>query len=67
MADVLPRFRRREQAVADAAKLDKLLEESELRESGTAGGDARRLRGIPAVARAVQGAIPGTTPGQRLK
>lgn len=28
----------------------------------TAGGDERRLRGIPAIARGVAGAIPGTHP-----
>ena len=29
---------------------------------GTAGGDARQLRGIPAIGRNVTGAIPGTSP-----
>lgn len=29
---------------------------------GTAGGDYRALRGIPAIGRGVAGAIPGTTP-----
>jgi hypothetical protein len=29
---------------------------------GTAGGDNRALRGIPAIGRGVTGAIPGTTP-----
>lgn len=28
----------------------------------TAGGDERKLRGIPAIARGVAGAIPGTAP-----
>ncbi len=28
----------------------------------TAGGDHRKLRGIPAIGRSVQGAIPGTSP-----
>jgi hypothetical protein len=28
----------------------------------TAGGDERKLRGIPAIGRGVQGAIPGTRP-----
>jgi hypothetical protein len=28
----------------------------------TAGGDQRKLRGIPAIARGVTGAIPGTSP-----
>jgi hypothetical protein len=29
----------------------------------TPAGDSRKLRGIPAIARGVTGAIPGTTPG----
>jgi len=29
---------------------------------GTAGGDARRLRGLPAIGPNVTGAIPGTVP-----
>lgn len=29
---------------------------------GTAGGDSRKLRGIPAIGRNVTGAIPGTVP-----
>ncbi len=32
----------------------------------TAGGDERRLRGIPAIGRGVSGAIPGTKPGGKL-
>ena len=32
----------------------------------TAGGDERRLRGIPAIGRNVTGAIPGTRPGDNL-
>lgn len=32
----------------------------------TAGGDERRLRGIPAVGRGCAGAIPGTRPGDSL-
>lgn len=30
----------------------------------TAGGDERKLRGIPAIGRGVAGAIPGTSPHQ---
>jgi hypothetical protein len=33
----------------------------------TAGGDERKLRGIPAIGRGVAGAIPGTRPGQNIK
>jgi hypothetical protein len=32
----------------------------------TAGGDERKLRGIPAIGRGVAGAIPGTRPGSNL-
>lgn len=31
----------------------------------TAGGDERKLRGIPCIARGVGGAIPGTSPHQQ--
>jgi hypothetical protein len=31
----------------------------------TLAGDARKLRGIPAIGRSVQGAIPGTSPHGR--
>jgi hypothetical protein len=31
-------------------------------QGATAGGDERRLRGIPAIGRSVSGAIPGTSP-----
>lgn len=33
-----------------------------LARGATAGGDERRLRGIPAISRGVSGAIPGTNP-----
>jgi hypothetical protein len=33
-----------------------------LARGATAGGDWRRLRGIPAIGRGVAGAIPGTSP-----
>lgn len=33
----------------------------------TAGGDERRLRGIPALSRGVGGAINGTRPGDTLR
>jgi hypothetical protein len=33
-----------------------------LRGGATAGGDRRRLRGLPAIGRGVSGAIPGTNP-----
>ncbi len=33
-----------------------------MKHTGTAGGDERKLRGIPAIGRGVAGAIPGTAP-----
>lgn len=35
---------------------------TEMRPGATAGGDERKLRGIPSIARGVAGAIPGTSP-----
>jgi hypothetical protein len=34
--------------------------------SGAAGGDARQLRGIPAVGQSVSGAVPGSDPEAAL-
>ena len=34
---------------------------------GTAVGDFRKLRGLPAIARGVSDAIPGTQPGSNLR
>lgn len=34
---------------------------------GTAGGDNKQLRGIPAIGRGVRGAIPGTNPEQAIR
>lgn len=34
---------------------------------GTAPGDARKLRGIPAIGRNVAGAIPGTSPHHTIR
>ena len=53
------------------AKVDRIVGESErvdVREEAgaTAGGDGRRLRGIPAVSRGTSGAIPGTNPMHAL-
>lgn len=36
-------------------------------EGATAGGDERKLRGIPAIGRSVAGAIPGTNPDQATR
>jgi hypothetical protein len=68
VAPVLPRFHRRqlelldEQAVADAVGPD--LEEPV--HPGIAGGDARRLRGIPCIGVGVPGARRETHPLQAL-
>lgn len=65
MAPRLPRFTQHTQAVLDARKLNRILEadmdEPAVRHA-TAGGDRRRLRGTPVIARGVPGAIPGSSP-----
>ncbi len=64
----LPRAFRRQLMAEDAAKLELILaelgehEEPASAAGATAAGDARRLRGVPAVGRGVPGAIPGTNP-----
>lgn len=67
MSRSLGRFHRKAQAAADAHKIARiLLETGEAAPitigHATAGGDERKLRGIPAIARGVAGAIPGTSP-----
>jgi hypothetical protein len=64
----LPRFQADEERAADAAKIKGLLAElgqddvpPELL-NATAGGDSRRLRGIPAIGRGCPGAIRGSDP-----
>jgi hypothetical protein len=61
----LPRFNPHDQVAAKSA-VDDAVREAELVGStnfvGTAGGDSRRLRGIPVVARGVSGVSPGTHP-----
>jgi hypothetical protein len=59
----------REQLHADQARivreaLDEAPPDAPMHRDGpaTAGGDERRLRGIPAIGRGVTGAIPGTDP-----
>lgn len=52
---------------AQAQQLAEVLRDTDLPDErtyrATAGGDERRLRGIPAIGRGVTGAIPGTRPG----
>lgn len=67
MSHILPRFNAAMTAIEDARKIGRILEESgammaPLAIRGTAGGDDRRLRGIPVVARGVSGVSPGTHP-----
>lgn len=64
---ILPRYTARTEAADDHAKIARILIEvgepapvTILR--ATAGGDERRLRGIPAIGRGVAGAVPGTRP-----
>jgi len=65
---LLPRFAAETQKREDDAKIDKLVRESDpgplrLRAGATSGGDRRRLRGIPVVAKAgVGGTMFGTSP-----
>lgn len=62
---ILPRFFRRQLEVEDRAKLDAMEREWTPPDpvgGGTAGGDSRRLRGVPAIARGVAGVSPGTDP-----
>jgi hypothetical protein len=66
---LLPRHRKVQEAAEDARKLNRLLDEtSEVTPAAraTAGGDRRRLRGIPAVGRGTGGAIAGTSPESAL-
>jgi hypothetical protein len=67
----LPRAFRRKLQALDQAKLDRIIAATEKAEpsnaaGSTAGGDERRLRGLPAIGRGVRGAIAGTVPGERL-
>jgi hypothetical protein len=50
----------RHEAVDDAVGLD--LDTGPTTHTTTAGGDTRKLRGIPAIGYGVAGAIPGTAP-----
>jgi hypothetical protein len=63
----LPRAFRLQQAAEDMEKVDRIVREAEGADPGgvagvTAGGDERRLRGIPAVGRGCGGEIRGTRP-----
>ncbi len=67
MSRILGRYTRHTQALEDSQKIAKILLEvgepaPELPNHATAGGDERKLRGIPAIGRGVSGAVPGTAP-----
>jgi hypothetical protein len=65
----LPRTRRRQLEELDAAKVARIVGEAEPPSGAagaTAGGDGRRLRGIPAVARGTSGAMFGSDPLRAL-
>ena len=68
MSHPLPRYLAHDQ-LAWERKRDRILREvgadqpdTDTRTYATAGGDERKLRGIPAIGRNVAGAIPGTSP-----
>lgn len=65
MSRIMPRYI--DHRAHDQAKIARILIEvgepaPETPAHGTAGGDERKLRGIPAIGRGVAGAIPGTAP-----
>jgi hypothetical protein len=68
MSRILGRFHKHEQHQADLHKIARILidvgEPAPEIPAGhaTAGGDERKLRGIPAIGRGVAGAVPGTAP-----
>ena len=67
MSQPLRRYSRHTEAEQDRAKIAAILRHVGDPEPvrvghATAGGDERKLRGIPAIGRGVTGAIPGTVP-----
>ena len=66
MSRILGRYTRHTQALEDSQKIAKILlevgEPLPVNTHATAGGDERKLRGIPAIGRGVSGAVPGTAP-----
>ena len=67
--NVMPRAYRQQLAAKDAEKIARIVGENEDNKTyaNTPAGDARKLRGIPAVGPSVTGAIPGTRPGDTLR
>lgn len=72
MSHILGRFNRHQQARQDHDNITRIINEGGTQEApptvtrATLPGDTRRLRGIPAVARGVPGASPGTNPEQAI-
>lgn len=68
MSNILRRYHAHAERIQDEQKLARILLETGDHAPtighATAGGDERKLRGIPAIARGVAGAIPGTSPHQ---
>ncbi len=66
MSQPLRRYQHHTEHKDDMIKITRITIESSTRTvtigHATAGGDQRKLRGIPAIARGVTGAINGTTP-----
>lgn len=69
---ILGRIYRDQLAAHDRARVKRILADTpeqanRTRAGATAGGDERKLRGIPAIARGVSGVSPGTRPGDNLR
>ena len=68
MAELLPRLRAHSERAEDLRKVARIVIEADSIDvpktvaRATLAGDARRLRGLPAVGRGVAGAIRGTSP-----
>ena len=70
MADILPRFYRRQQQIDDARKVARIILETGCSYeeaggklvNGADGHNWQRMRGLPIVARGVRGTAPGTDP-----
>ena len=68
MSHLLRRFTAQSERIEDERKIGRIVldardEEAKTVARATLPGDNRRLRGIPCVARGVQGVSPGTQPG----
>jgi hypothetical protein len=70
MSQALRRFEIHRERIEDERKLARILletgEAAPQQKGATAGGDERKLRGIPAIGRGVSGAIHGSVPGRYL-